>query len=299
MANKSGYAALVGRPNVGKSSLINRFLGQKLNITSHKAQTTRHSILGINTLDQGQIVYIDTPGIHNRGGKAMNRYLNRTAHSSLLDVDLIVFTVQALQWTEEDEKVLSAIKQANGTVIAAVNKIDQVNPRERLLPYLEELGARYAFKTVVPVSAKSSENADLLQQEIIGCLPEGENIFPDDQLTTRSSRFFAAELIREQIIRLYHEELPYAVTVEIERFEETDKLFRIGAVIWVERDSQKGILVGKQGQALKEAATAARKSMESFFQTKVFLKIWVRVKNSWSSDEESLNQLGYSSEHDI
>jgi len=296
MDNRSGYAALVGRPNVGKSSLINRFLGQKLNIVSHKAQTTRHSIWGINTLDEGQIVYIDTPGIHDRGGKAMNRYLNRTARSALLDVDVVVFIVHALKWTDEDEKVLTALEKTTCKVIAAINKVDLVSPPSRLLPYIEELSERYNFHAVIPVSAQTGESTDILEKEILQCLPTGENIFPEDQLTTRSSRFFASELVREQIIRLYHEELPYAVTVEIEKFEETPTLLSIGAVIWVERNSQKGIIVGKKGLALKEAGTAARISMEAFYETKVYLKLWVKVKSSWANDEESLNQLGYSSD---
>lgn len=294
MKSRSGYAALVGRPNVGKSTLLNRFLGQKLAITSHKPQTTRHRILGIKTREDGQIVYVDTPGIHKRGGKAMNRYLNRTAHTALADVDVAVFVCQAMVWTEEDEQVLTALRDAGRPVIAAVNKVDTVQPRERLLPYLGELGTRYDFAAIVPVSARTGSNSEALERAVLERLPEGEEIFPEDQLSDRSERFFAAELLREQIIRRYHQELPYAVTVEIENFEEKDGRYVIGAVIWVERENQRSILLGKGGLALKDAASAARQGMMDFFQTRVHLDVWIKVKKSWSSDEASLGQLGYS-----
>ncbi len=290
----SGYAALVGRPNVGKSTLLNRLLGQKMAITSHKPQTTRHRILGVRTGDKGQVVYIDTPGIHQRGGKAMNRYLNRTAHTTLMDVDLAVFVCQALAWHEEDEQVLKAIKQAGVPAIAAVNKIDTVKPREKLLPYLAELGQRHDFIEVAPVSAKEGVQVDTLDHLVLKHLPEGDLIFPEDQITDRPERFFAAEILREQIIRRYHKELPYAVTVEIEKFEEEAGRYVIGAVIWVERESQRGILLGHQGKAMKEAASAARRNMAEFFDTHVHLDVWIKVKKSWSSDEASLAQLGYS-----
>ncbi len=294
MSNKrSGYAVLIGRPNVGKSTLLNSLLGQKLAITSHKPQTTRHRILGVKTLPRGQIVFVDTPGIHQRGEKAMNRYLNRTAHTSLVDVDLAIFVVQALAWHEEDEQVLLAIKQAGIPVIAAVNKVDTVNPKEKLLPYLQELAGRHEFVEIIPVSARLGFNVDQLQQTVLNGLPVGEEIFPEDQITDRSERFFAAELLREQIVRRYHKELPYAVTVEIEQFEEEEGRYRIGAVVWVEREGQRRILIGKGGGAMKEAATAARKEMINFFQTRVHLDVWIKVKKSWSSDEASLVRLGY------
>lgn len=293
-AFRSGYVALVGRPNVGKSTLLNRLIGQKVAITSHKPQTTRHRILGIQSREEGQIVYIDTPGIHDRGMQALNRYLNRAAHSALQEVDLALFVVQAGVWNREDEMVLKAIQQARTPTIAVVNKIDTVRPREALLPYLSELGRRHDFLEVVPVSAKDGTQVETLETVLLKYLPVGEAIFPEDQLSDRPERFFAAEILREQIIRRYHEELPYAVTVEIERFEEDDGRYVIGAVIWVERDSQRGILLGRQGQAMKEAASAARRNMEDFFQTRVHLDVWIKVKKSWSSDETSLAQLGYS-----
>ncbi len=289
----AGYAALVGRPNVGKSTLLNRLLGQKTAITSHKPQTTRHRILGIKTRDEGQIVYVDTPGIHDRGSQAMNRYLNRSAHASLTDVNLVLFVVQALAWHKEDELVLKAIRQAGRPCLAVLNKIDIVKSREKLLPFLAELGARHDFVEMVPVSAHDGTQVDVLDRLVLSYLPEGGLLYPEDQITDRPERFFAAEILREQIIRRYHEELPYAVTVEIESFEEEPGRYVIGAVIWVERDSQRGILLGKGGQAMKETATVARRNMIEFFDTRVYLDVWIKVKKSWSSDEASLQQLGY------
>ncbi|MCG8022543.1 MAG: GTPase Era [Candidatus Thiodiazotropha endolucinida] len=291
--NHCGYAAIVGRPNVGKSTLLNRLLGFRLAITSHKAQTTRHTILGINTLAGGQVIYVDTPGIHQRSDNAMNRYLNRTAKTALADVDLLIFVVDALSWNSEDEKVLTLIKQVETPTILAVNKVDRIKQKERLLPYLSELSSRHHFIEIVPVSAKSGRNLDTLQELVLRTLPEAENFYPDDQLTDRPKKFFAAEMIREQITRRYAKELPYAVSVEIERFEELSGLYRIHAVVWVEKAGQKGILIGKDGQALKEVATQARKAMQQFFDCKVHLELWVKVKKSWSSDEAALVRLGY------
>jgi GTP-binding protein Era len=291
--NHCGYAAIVGRPNVGKSTLLNRLLGIRLAITSHKAQTTRHTILGINTLPAGQIIYVDTPGIHARSDNAMNRYLNRTAKTALADVDLLIFVVEALSWTSEDEKVLALIKQMETPTIIAVNKVDRIKQKERLLPYLSDMAARHSFLDIVPLSAKNGSNLDRLQELVLQALPEADNFYPEEQLTDRPEKFFAAEMIREQITRRYAKELPYAVSVEIERFEELSGLYRINAVIWVEKSGQKGILIGKDGQALKEVATQARKAMQKFFDCKVHLELWVKVKKSWSSDEAALVRLGY------
>lgn len=293
MKNRAGFVALVGRPNVGKSTLLNRLLGQKLAITSHKPQTTRHSILGISTLKEGQIVYIDTPGIHKRGDKAMNRYLNRTATSTLGGVDLVVFVVDAGCWTEEDSLVLERVRESRLPCLLVINKIDTIKPKERLLPLMAELRARTAIDDMIPLSAKSGDNCDALEQAIVQQLPEAENIYPEDQITDRPERFFAAELVREQITRRYHQELPYAVSVEIEEFDERPHILRISAVIWVERPNQKAILLGRGGEAIKKTATEARKELEKFFRKKVFLRLWIKVKASWSSDQASLAQLGY------
>lgn len=291
--NHCGYTTIIGRPNVGKSTLLNRIIGVKLAITSHKAQTTRHSILGIKTLQDGQVIYVDTPGIHTRADHAMNRYLNRTATTALADVDVLIFVVEALRWTREDEKVLRLLQGRTLPVILAVNKVDQVKRKEALLPFLAEMAERFDFTEVVPVSAKNGGNVETLEKLVMKALPQGDNIFPEDQLTDRPEKFFAAEMVREQLTRRYAEELPYAVSVEIERFEEAGGLYRIGAVIWVEKPGQKAILIGKDGKALKQAATQARKSMEEFFGCKVYLSVWVKVKKSWSSDESALVRLGY------
>lgn len=293
MTYRSGYAVLLGRPNVGKSTLLNRMLGQKLAITSHKPQTTRHRILGIVTEKDGQVVFVDTPGIHERGAKAMNQYLNRTAHTALLDVDVVVFVVEALQWTGEDERVLQAVARAGIPTIAVINKVDLVSDKGALLPFMQTLSERHDFVELIPLSARSGDNADALLAAVMTRLPDGEAIFPEDQITDRSERFFAAELLREQLTRRYHRELPYSLTVEIERFEERDGRYEIHAVIWVERDSQRAILLGKGGSAMKKAATAARKAMNEFFDTRVHLQVWIKVKKSWSSDETSLASLGY------
>jgi len=290
---QSGYVAIVGRPNVGKSTLLNQLVGQRLAITSHKSQTTRHRILGIKTTDDYQIIYLDTPGIHKPGISAMSRYLNRAAHTSMHHVDVILFLVQALVWTEEDEAVLKMIASSNQAVIAVLNKLDRIDQKDRLLPYLDKLSRKAEFSALIPVSALTGSHCDDLEHEILRHLPSGERLFPEDQVTDRPERFFAAEIIREQLIKRYHDEIPYALTVEIETFEETESLYKIGAIVWVEKENQRGILVGKNGNAMKIAAAAARKEMEGYFMTKVYLTIWVKVKNSWSSDEAALNQLGY------
>ena len=293
MGNRRGYCAILGRPNVGKSTLLNRLVGQKLAITSRKPQTTRHNILGISTTEQGQAVFLDTPGIHLRGDQPLNRYLNRTARSAGADVDVILFLVVAPDWTHEDEAVLDTIKKSGVPAILLVNKVDKLRGKDLLLPYLAECAGRYAFDEMIPISAKKGDNLEQVEKAVMARLPEGENFFPDDQLTDRSERFLAAELIREQLTRRYAREVPYALTVEIEQFEEEGGLYRIGAVIWVERPGQRKIVIGKKGEALKAVATQARLSMEELFGRKVFLKLWVKVKKSWSSDEQSLARLGY------
>jgi GTP-binding protein Era len=292
--NRCGYAAIVGRPNAGKSTLLNRLIGQKLAITSRKPQTTRHSILGVKTRSDGQIIYVDTPGIHQRGEQAMNRYLNRTARTVLSDVDLVIFVVEALRWTEEDAIVLSVLQQLEVPAILAVNKIDRIKQREELLPYLADLADKFEFLDAIPLSAKNGDNVALLEERVLAAVPEGINLFPEDQLTDRSERFFASELIREQLTRRYSKEIPYALTVEIEKFVEEGNLYRINALIWVERPGQKNIIIGNKGEALKEVARQARLEMEKFFEKKVYLNVWVKVKKSWSSDESALSSLGYS-----
>ena len=290
--NRCGYAAIVGRPNVGKSTLLNQMVGQKIAITSHKPQTTRHAILGIRTLEQGQIVFVDTPGIHRRGTRGLNRILNQTAERMLHDVDVIVFVVQADVWTEEDEGVLSSIRRSGKPAILVVNKIDLLERKELLLAYLSGFNTA-DFVEMIPVSALKQDNIDIVEKMVLAHLPESSNFFPEDQVTDKSERFMAAELLREQLTRRYAKEIPYALTVEIERFESVDERYRIAAVIWVEREGQKRIIIGKKGAALKETARIARESMESCFGRKVWLDVWIKVKKSWSSDEAALSSLGY------
>lgn len=291
--NRCGYCAIVGRPNVGKSTLLNRLVGQKLAITSHKPQTTRHSIVGVKTTLGGQVVYVDTPGLHLRGEQAMNRYLNRTAKASLTDVDTILFVVEALRWSDEDEAVLKLVAQQASSSILVINKVDLVKDKEELLPFLQKIASKHDFDMIIPLSAAKGGYASELEDAVLARLPENVNFFPEDQLTDRSERFLAAELIREQLTRRYAKEIPYALTVEIEKFEEDGKLYRINALIWVEREGQKRIIIGDKGKALKDVGKYARLEMEKLYGRKVFLQLWVKIKKSWSSDEKALANLGY------
>lgn len=295
-AFRAGYVALVGRPNVGKSTLMNHLLGQKLSITSRKPQTTRHRILGIKTTEHEQFVFIDTPGIHQGEKQALNRYLNRAASSILQDMNVVVFMVEAMKWNDEDQLALSQCEKAECPVILVVNKVDQVKEKEKLLPFIKEISARYPFAAVVPVSAKQGQQLDELEHSIANQLPESEPLYPEDQITDRSIRFLAAEIIREKLVRLLGDELPYASSVEIEKFDEDNSLVKIYAVIWVERDNQKAIVIGKEGNKLKRIGQEARVDLEALLEKKVYLKTWVKVKRGWADDERALQQLGYRDE---
>jgi GTP-binding protein Era len=291
---RSGYVAIIGRPNVGKSTLINRVLGQKLCITSRRPQTTRHRILGIKTTEQGQFIYVDTPGLHSDNKKAMNRYMNRAAASSIEDVDVVLFVVEGLKWTDEDQKVLKRLqKDAKAPVILVLNKADKLADKAALLPQIETLSQQFDFAAVVPISARKGMNTELLEQEITKLMPQGELIYDEDQLTDRSSRFLAAEIVREKLFRFLGQELPYSLTVEVELFEEEDGMYRIGAVVYVERSGQKSIVIGKKGEQLKLIGKEARLEMEQLFGCKVFLQIWVKVREGWSDNERMLKNLGY------
>ncbi len=292
-ATHAGYAALLGRPNVGKSTLLNRLIGQKISITAPKPQTTRHVILGIQTLPEAQIVYVDTPGLHRQGKRAMNRYLNRAAASVLGYVDVVVFLIEALRWTVEDEDVLQRLTEFAGPVVLAINKVDRIADKQRLLPFLGEIASKRQFVEVVPLAAINGDNVVALEQVIARLLPEQDFLFPEDQITTSSERFLAAELIREKLTRLLREELPYALTVEIEHFVEEGRLVRIHALIWVERASQKGIVIGEKGATLREVGRQARQDLERLLDRKVFLETWVKVREGWSDDERALQSLGY------
>jgi GTPase len=290
---RCGYIALVGRPNVGKSTLLNRILGQKISITSRRPQTTRHRVLGIKTLPHAQLVYVDTPGIHDFNGRAMNRYMNRTASSVLADVDVVVFLVDGLRWTPDDELVLSKLAHAGSPVILAVNKVDLLEKREALLPGLQGLAEKYPFKEIIPISARKGDNVAALESCIEALLPEAPPFFPEDQVTDRSVRFLAAELVREKLFRKLGKELPYGLTVQIEEYRNEPGITHIHALIWVERDSQKTIVIGKGGRVLKEIGQQARKDIEDLIGNKVNLKLWVKVKEGWADDERALQSLGY------
>ncbi len=295
MTTYCGYIALIGRPNVGKSTLLNRILEQKLSITSRKPQTTRHSILGIRTEGEHQFVYVDTPGIHQGSKKTMNRMMNKTATSVLRDVDTVAFLVDGTHWEDEDEYVLELIKKIDVPCFLLVNKVDKIVDKSKLLPWLETLSQRHNFTAIIPISAKTGVQVDTLQEKLKAFLPEGPHLFPEDQFTDRSTRFLCAELLREKIFRLCGQELPYSTTVEIESFKEEEAMIRIHALILVDKENHKRMVIGDKGSKLKEMATTARVDMEKMLGKKVFLQCWCKVKSGWSDNERLLKQLGYDS----
>ncbi|MDM8548212.1 GTPase Era [Candidatus Venteria ishoeyi] len=298
MTAHTGYVAIAGRPNVGKSTLLNQLIGQKISITSRKPQTTRHSLMGIKTLnkdaDSQQIIYVDTPGLQAQTQTAINRYMNRSASSALTNVDLVLFVVEADIWQEQDDYVLNQLIASKSPVLLVINKMDRLERSEQLLPYIEQLQSKYDFIDICPVSATKRKNLDTLENLILAQLPEADPIFDEDQVTDRSSRFMAAEIVREKLMRRLGAEVPYQLSVEVEHFEQDDKMLKISAIIWVERQGQKAIVIGKQGAILKSVGSDARKDMELLFEQKVFLKLWVKVKTGWSDDERALRQFGYS-----
>lgn len=290
---RAGYIAIVGRPNVGKSTLLNAILGQKISITSGKPQTTRHNILGIRSTDQSQMLFLDTPGQHLGEPRAINRYMNRTAGAIMGDVDVIVFVVDRLKWNDEDEMVLEKIKRLDIPVIVALNKVDMLSDKDLLLPHIQQLSESIPNAEYIPMSALKKSNLDRLIGEIEKKLPVGEAFYEDDQVTDRTMRFLAAEIVREKIMRQLGEEVPYAAAVEIEQYKIEGKLTRINALVLVERPGQKTILIGEKGARLKQIGTDARKSLEELCDGKVMLELWVKVKSGWSDDERALKSLGY------
>jgi GTP-binding protein Era len=288
-----GFVALVGRPNVGKSSLLNRLVGQKISITSRRPQTTRHRILGIKTAEHYQIVFVDTPGLHTRQPRAMNRYLNRAAADSLADVDVVVLVVEGRRWQEDDDWVLQKLQDLSCPVIVAVNKVDRITDKQTLLPFLQELAARRDFVEIVPVSARTGDQLAQLEAAVLKYLPQSPPLYDEDQVTDRSQRFLAAELVREKLFRKLGEEIPYGLTVEIESFREKGGVLHIHALIWVEKTGHKPIVIGNKGQLLKEVGREAREDMQQAFDQKVFLQLWVKVKEGWADDERALRSLGY------
>ena len=290
---RCGFVALLGRPNVGKSTLMNHLLGQKLSITSRKPQTTRYQVLGIHTLDSDQMIFVDTPGIHTEEPRALNRHMNREATTALRDVDVVVFVVERDLWNEGDANVLEKLSHLDCPVILVINKVDRMADPDQLLPHIEWLSQQYPFTEIVPVSALRSRNLDRLEKTIRGYLPESPHHFGADELTNRSSRFLAAELIREKITRQLGAELPYTMAVEIEAFEQEGRVLHINGLILVETKGQKKIVIGEQGARLRQIGKEAREDMEALFDQKVMLRLWVKVRKGWSDDERALRSLGY------
>ena len=288
-----GYVAIIGRPNVGKSTLMNHLLGQKISITSRKPQTTRHRILGINTTAAGQAIFMDTPGMHRNNKRALNRYLNRTADSTLLGVDVVLWLIDGLSWHEFDEVIFKKLERAALPVILAINKVDRVENKEKMLAFFAEAQKKFPFQQIIPISALKKMHLDVLEKQVMQLLPENELIYPADQITDRSERFLAAEIVREKLTRRLGDELPYALTVEIERYEDKPAIAKIYAIIWVERSSQKNIIIGKQGGMLKQIGTDARADIEKLIAKKVYLQLWVKLKKGWSDNEKALNSLGF------
>jgi len=291
-AFRSGFAALVGRPNVGKSTLLNALVGEKLSIVTPRPQTTRHRILGVSTLPQAQIAFVDTPGLHAKASRALNKAMNRTAAAALEGADVVVLVVEALKWTGEDELALARIVRAGRPALAAVNKVDRVHPRERLLPYLAELGARHAFLAIVPVSALKDDNVAALKATIAAHLPPSAALFPDGELTDRGLDFRIAEMIREKLTLELNQEVPYGIAVEVERLAEEDGQLMVDAAIWVDREGQKPIVIGARGERLKRVGRTARLALNGLLGRRLHLNLWVKVRENWADNARALKELG-------
>jgi GTP-binding protein Era len=291
--SRCGYIAIVGRPNVGKSTLLNHILGQKISITANKPQTTRHQILGIKTTAGKQFVYVDTPGLHQDIKKAMNRYMNRAAASVIRDVDIIVFVVEAGKWTGEDDFVASMLRDRQAPVIVVINKIDMIKDKDALLPYIESIRQKMGDVEIIPASAFEGTQVGAVESAIAEHLPEQPAFYPEEYVTDRSERFVAAEVIREKLVRNLQKELPYSTTVEIETYKYIEGVLHIDAIIWVERKSQKSIVIGKGGRTIKEMGRQARIELEKMNDCKVYLQLWVKVKEGWSDNDRMLKSLGY------
>ncbi|MEM1173449.1 MAG: GTPase Era [Pseudomonadota bacterium] len=290
---RCGYVAVVGRPNVGKSTLINAVMGRKVSIVTNKPQTTRHRILAVHNSDKAQLVFVDTPGIHRKASKAMNRLMNRTAANALEDADLILFVCEAERWTEEDEDVLKRVQASRSPCIMLLNKVDLVHPKPRLFETLTAMSERHDFAEIVPMSARRGTNLDALMAMLPEYLPASPPFFPEDMHTDRSVEFQAAEIVREKLTQSLQQELPYGLTVQIEKLETTEEGTEVYAVIWVERESQKGMVVGKGGHVLKQVGTAARHELKDQLGGRVHLELWVKVKDNWADNEQDLLRLGY------
>ena len=289
---RSGFAALVGRPNVGKSTLLNALVGQKLSIVTPRPQTTRHRILGIYTSASEQIAFLDTPGLHREAPRALNKAMNRTATAALEEADIVVLVLEALKWTAEDELALERLARAGRAAIAAVNKVDRVRPRERLLPYLKELGERHPFLAIVPISALKSDNIEALRRTIAAHLPQGPLLYPDGELTDRGLEFRIAEMIREKLTLELNQEVPYGIAVEVERMAEEEGQLMVDAAIWVDREGQKPIVIGAKGERLKRVGRAARLTLNEILKRRLHLNLWVKVRENWADNARALKELG-------
>ena len=291
---RCGFVAVVGRPNVGKSTLVNALVGRKVSIVTSRPQTTRQRVVGVANSPAAQLLFVDTPGMHRRERRELNKLMNRSAQASLADADVVLAVVEAGRWTEEDEDVLERALAAGRPVMLALNKVDRIRPREALLPLLQEAAARADFAAVVPISAEHGENLDRLRHLLEAAVPEGPALFPPEQWSNRDERFHIAEIVREKLMRRLREELPYGLAVEIERLAESEQgRLEIGAVIWVEREAHKAIVIGKGGEMLKAAGQAARLELKARFDRPVHLELWVKVREHWTDRESDLRRLGY------
>ena len=291
---RAGTVAVLGRPNVGKSTLVNALVGAKVSIVSPRPQTTRHRLLGIATFPAGQLLLVDTPGIHREQKRAMNRMMNRAARGAVEGVDAAALVIEAGRWTDEDGLAFAALRDAGVPVVLVLNKVDKLADKTALLPFIAEVARGREFAAVHPVSAMKSKGLEALVRDLVSLMPLSPPVYGEDEITDRSQRFLAGELVREQLMLRLGEELPYSTTVEIEKFEKDGELLRIAAVVWVEREGQKPIVIGKGGERMKAISTGARAGMESLFGRKVFLETWCKVREGWSDDEAALRRFGYS-----
>ena len=290
---KSGYISIVGKTNVGKSTLLNEILGQKIAITSRKPQTTRHRLLGIKTVEDSQMIFIDTPGFHKDHNRALNKYMNKVASSAMKGVDVLIYVIEGFNWTEEDQELMNQIPEGYETSILVINKIDKINQKDHMLPFMRAMSELNKFSDIIPISALKKQNIPSLIDSILLKLPEGDHIYPSDQVADISERFLVSEIIREKCITRVGDELPYRITVSIEKFKEEDAITHIDANLYVEKNSQKGMLIGSSGSKLKSIGTASRLELEDVLQTKVMLNLWVKVKSGWTDDEAMLSTMGY------
>ncbi len=293
---RCGFIAIVGRPNVGKSTLLNAILHKKVSITSHKPQTTRHRLLGIKTEGQDQMVFVDTPGLQQKTANELNKFMNKAALTSLSDIDVVLFIVEASGWRKRDDWVLECLQRINAPIVLGINKVDMLPNKEQLLPFIKQCAAKYEFAKIIPFSARDQDGVAELVATLKQDLPLSPWFFPPEQTVDREEQFIVSEIIREKLMRYLNEELPYALTVTLEQYKKEPGLVTINALIWVDKDSQKAIVIGKGGKMLKKIATLARESIETYLREKVFLEVWVKVKKGWMDDEKLLRQLGYNND---